>query len=146
MKEKISITGLCILFTLFFMTACGQKSSEPVKLNKDDCAFCKMTIADQRFCAELITEKGRIYKFDDIKCMVGYSKENTLSGATKYYVSDYNKPHALVEIEKLTFVKGGKIESPMGGNIAAFKNKAEADKAVKSSGCQPVSWPEILNR
>ena len=35
-----------------------------------------MGIEDPKFATELITEKGRIYKFDDLNCMQSYATEN----------------------------------------------------------------------
>ena len=56
-----------ILSYFFFFTlliSCGKKEAEPIKLNSDGCEFCKMKISDGKFGAEIITAKGRIYKFD----------------------------------------------------------------------------------
>ena len=64
-------------FLLLALTfACAKKGAVPIKLNSDGCDFCKMKIADGKFGAELITEKGRVYKFDDMHCMMNYHKEN----------------------------------------------------------------------
>ena len=35
-----------------------------------------MKISDGKFGAELITSKGRIYKFDDMHCMISYHKKS----------------------------------------------------------------------
>ena len=145
MKKK-TIMPMLILMGMWLVPACGQKGPEPIKLNKEDCAFCKMTIADKRFGAEMVTAKGRVYKFDDMKCMIGYAKENSHSANARYYVSDYSEPHALISVEKLTFLSGGSIESPMAGNIAAFSKKEEADKAEKTLAARKILWAEIFKK
>lgn len=48
-----------------------------------------MTISDGRFGAELITKKGRVYKFDDLRCLINYKAENTSVENIKYFVPDY---------------------------------------------------------
>src|SRR5688572_13689262 len=45
---------------------------DPIHFGQDNCHTCKMTLMDNKFGAELVTKKGKIYKFDDMRCMVNY--------------------------------------------------------------------------
>lgn len=145
MLKLKKMNPLVVLLAMWFLPACGQKSPEPIKLNKDNCAFCKMTIADKKYGTELITQKGRVYKFDDIKCMVGYARENQLSDS-RFFVPDFHSPNALIPVESAFFIKGGTIESPMAGNIAAFSQKAKAEQAAKTMEAKIINWNEILKK
>jgi len=59
-----------------------------------------MGIEDPKFATELITEKGRIYKFDDLNCMQSYATENAEQvGQAQLYVPDF-LTHELFPIEK----------------------------------------------
>ena len=51
---------------------------QPIKLGQDACSFCKMSIADNHFGAEIMTKKGKVYKFDDMHCIAGFMKANTI--------------------------------------------------------------------
>lgn len=64
MKIAISLVVL-----VSFFTSCSTVEPTPIKLNTDNCDYCKMTIADLRFASELITEKGKVYKYDDLSCL-----------------------------------------------------------------------------
>jgi copper chaperone NosL len=132
------------IFLMIFLSACGVKGPEPISLNKDHCDFCKMTISELRFASELVTAKGRIYKFDDVACMINYVKENKdkLSNAS-YFVSEFTGTHALTEVEKLSFVKGSGVGSPMGGNIAAFSIADSAEVHVDRLQGRLSSWEEL---
>jgi len=55
------------------LTACSHEP-DPIRYGKDACAHCKMTIMDKRFSAELITAKGKVFKFDAAECMAGFLK------------------------------------------------------------------------
>ena len=33
---------------------------------------CKMTLVDKKFGAEVVTKKGKVYKFDDLNCMIKF--------------------------------------------------------------------------
>ena len=61
--------------TLVLLVACGHSGPETININKDDCDNCKMSISDKRFACELVTEKGRAYKFDDVTCMMSYKND-----------------------------------------------------------------------
>jgi copper chaperone NosL len=86
-----------------------------------------MTIADARFAAELITAKGRIYKFDDYSCMQNYLSEAAGSAKSRTFIANYLNPGQLLSTTEAVLVSGEKVNSPMGGNVAAFGSKEEAD-------------------
>lgn len=137
----MKIATYFLLFTL--LISCGKKEAEPIKLAIDGCSFCKMKIADGKFGGELITTKGRVYKFDDIHCMMNYCKENETTKVESFYIHDFNQSNVLIPAETAFFVKGGDINSPMHGNTIALKTKEEALALAKKFNATPVSWSEI---
>ena len=89
-----------------------------------------MTISEPKYATQLITEKGRLYKFDDISCLNDYEVSNTETTANaKKYVADF-PTGKFIESSTATFIKGGDIKSPMGGNTQAYQDKAAAEKAA----------------
>ena len=131
MKNLFNILGI-ISLGIFF--SCSPKGPEKINFGKDQCELCKMGIEDPKFATELITEKGRIYKFDDLNCMQSYATENAEQvGQAKLYVPDFIT-NELFPLEKATLITGGAIKSPMNGNVAAFKNKNEAEKTAQQLG------------
>lgn len=141
-KEKIAGAALAILCLAF--TSCSGSKIEPIKLNSDACDNCGMTISNPKFGAELLTQKGRVYKFDDISCMLNYKIDNhdKISGST-YYISDYLGDNHLVPAETAIYIKGEKINSPMGGNIAAFTNKDSATKYNTIYEAEITNWTAL---
>ncbi len=128
--NKVAFSIVAIAFT-----AC-QSNNEPQPINygKDQCDHCQMTITDNKYGAELITSKGRVYKFDDITCLEGYNEEHSdKTKGSKHYVSDFES-HELIPVEKATFIYGGELRSPMGGNRAAFLDKTKATKIAEKLG------------
>ena len=67
-----------LLFASLVLISCMSGEPKPLQFNSDACDFCKMTIANGQFGAELITEKGRYYKFDDVACLIHFAKSNTV--------------------------------------------------------------------
>ncbi|CAM3653679.1 nitrous oxide reductase accessory protein NosL [Flavobacterium gelidilacus] len=138
----MKIVSYFLLLTLIF--SCAKKEAEVIKLNTDGCEFCKMKIADGKFGAELITTKGRIYKFDDIHCMVNYQKENPNPKIQSFYIHDFNQNNILIPAETAFYVKGGNINSPMHGNTIAVQTNEEAKQMAEKYNASPISWTEII--
>jgi copper chaperone NosL len=141
-SEKIAKSALAALF-LIVLAACGNKKPETIKLNSDKCDYCKMTISDPKFGAELVTDKGRIYKFDDIACMQNYKKENPNVANSRSFVCDFLQSGNFIEAEKAFFIHGDNVASPMAGNIAGFSIKDSAIAYSNRLGGQLLLWSEI---
>ncbi|MBF8458307.1 nitrous oxide reductase accessory protein NosL [Kaistella sp. G5-32] len=125
-----------ILLALPFLAlmSCQESGPKDFLLEKDQCDNCKMTITDLPYGTELITEKGRVYKFDDISCMTMYenSEADKVKNSKKYVIDA--PTGKFVELSKATLIKEGNIKSPMGGNTQAFENKEAAQKAATALG------------
>lgn len=136
-------TIVWILPLITFMS-CSPDGPEPITLHKDTCAFCKMSIAEDHFAAELITKKGRVFKFDDIMCMIEFKNENPDKEAKSHYVHNYAAKNVLIPAETAHFIKGGALRSPMAGNIAAFKTELEAIEFQKQLQAEKIDWNSLI--
>ncbi len=143
-RKKIApaaaMLGLALVFSL---SSCSGQGPEPIVTGRDHCAGCKMAIADNRFACELITSKGRVYKFDDLHCLVGYVKQQPAETGSRYYVSDFHAPEQLIDLEHAVIVLNEAFRSPMGGNMAAFKDQSEAGKTGDISTLKILNWNAI---
>lgn len=129
-------------FSAFLMNCAGDGPAA-ILWNKDQCHDCKMTISDDRFGTELITEKGRVYKFDDLSCMLRYTSENNDIAVKAFYVCDYLAKGVLIPAENASFVFSRSFKSPMRGDIAAFKTAAEAETYATKNGTKVLVWDEV---
>ncbi|MGB4399776.1 MAG: nitrous oxide reductase accessory protein NosL [Daejeonella sp.] len=129
---------------ILILTSCSTEPQALV-LGKDNCEFCKMTISDARFGAEIITKKSKVYKFDDSHCIKAFLNEKKVEkeDIAKVYFVDFNKPHPLVEADKAFFLQSPALKSPMNGNIAAFTSKDTLEKAVLSFYGNTTTWEEM---
>lgn len=118
---------------------------EPIVPGKDNCDFCKMTISDARFGGEIISRKGKIYKFDDPHCVKAFLNENKIEkeNIAGVYFVDFIKPHGLLDANKAFFLQSPALKSPMNGNIAAFTNNDALEKAVLSYYGNTTTWEEM---
>jgi copper chaperone NosL len=139
---------IVILALMTSLGSCSPASPEPFQAGKDICQFCKMGINDTRYGGELVTKKGRIYKFDDLKCMVSYLhakliNENDLAQS---WVVDFNKPNTFLPARNTSFLTGRVLKSPMNGNTAGFKTKEAAAIVAKLDKASVITdWESVLN-
>jgi copper chaperone NosL len=143
-KKKQALTLFIPL--IFTLHSCADYTVQPIKLNVDTCDFCKMTIADGKFGAEVITQKGRAYKFDDIICLKNYCEENKDTPVEKYFVHDYLEDNQFIDATKASYIKGGNISSPMNGNIAAFSDETQARLMAEKLQAEIIGKEEIIKK
>ncbi len=140
-SKKAILLFLPISFTLL---SCGNNGPNPVFLNKDVCSACKMTISDGHYASEFITIKGKVFKFDDVACMQQFLNEKNDTKIKAAYVNYYYGNNTLIAAENAFFVKSDLLKSPMGGNIAAFKNKEEALKFSNQQEDSVIEWSKLF--
>ena len=132
-----------MVFFCVFLTNCSPEGPDPIILNKDICSFCKMNISDGHFGAEIITEKGRIFKFDDISCMMAYKSQHQDSKIKNHYVHHYTGDNELIPAENAYYIQGGTLKSPMAGNVAAFNSETEASQQAANLNAQSTDWNHL---
>jgi copper chaperone NosL len=143
-----SVTNLSVpvAFIVFLLMGCNPKA-EKINFGKDQCAECKMTIMDPKFGAEILTKKGKAYKFDDTHCIAAFLERRGVELSNIYHVFfvDYNGSNELVDVDSAEFVVSSRLKSPMGG-AAAFRNLAEAEKkSAEIEGSRVTNWATLYN-
>ena len=134
------------LLPLLLLYSC-QTNPQPFEAGKDTCHFCKMGITDTRFGGELITKKGKLYKFDDLVCLASYLKAGNeeSTAISRTLVILFNHPNEFADAEKAFFAADPALRSPMGSNTAAFSTRQEAAQFVKQQpDARIINWQDIL--
>jgi copper chaperone NosL len=63
---------LALIVSLMLFTASCTVKPEPIQYGEDNCVLCQMTIMDHRYGTEVVTDKGKVYKFDSVECLVEF--------------------------------------------------------------------------
>jgi copper chaperone NosL len=113
-----------LIFIFILLVSCSQEP-EPLRYGKDGCHACKMTLMDKKFGAELVTAKGKVYKFDDVNCMINFMNSDYLAGETLVHklLVDYSNPGKLIPAEKAFYLLSDEIRSPMASGITSFETE-----------------------
>ncbi|WP_296381138.1 nitrous oxide reductase accessory protein NosL [Winogradskyella sp.] len=133
---------LTLALLLLFLNC--NVSPQPIDYGSDGCHFCKMTIVDKVHAAEIVTKKGKVYKFDATECMINFMDEFDTSEIELYLSNNYTEPATLIDATKATFLISENIPSPMGAFLSAFKNKADAENFQAKKGGKLYIWEALL--
>lgn len=144
-RKMAAVTA--VLVTGLFLAGCNPKP-EKISFGKDNCAECKMTIMDSKFGGEIVTKKGKVYKFDDVHCVATFLKRRgvEMGDIHQTLFTDYNNSAEFIKVNTAEFVVSSQLKSPMGGNAAAFKNSGEAGKkSAEMEGSKITNWATLYN-
>ena len=119
---------------------------KPIIYGSDACDFCKMNIVDQIHGAEIVTDKGKVYKFDAVECMIDFKNEMSKEQPKLFLTNHYHTPKELISAEDATFLISENLPSPMGEFITAFESKEAANEAQKELDGKIYSWNELLQQ
>lgn len=135
------------LFVLLsgLMLSCDVEP-KPINYGSDACDFCKMNIVDQIHGAEIVTDKGKVYKFDAIECMINFKNEMSKEQPQLFLTNHYETPKELISADKASFLISQNLPSPMGEFITAFKTKTAAEEAQKELEGKIYSWTELVEQ
>ena len=144
-NKPIKTSGvLSALFLIIFLTSCSYKP-ESFTIGKDDCYVCKMGVADLKFGGEIISKKGKIFKFDDVGCMISYLKSESMkeNEIAQKLVMNYNHPNEFLDAGTAWYLASPDVRSPMKSNVSAYSDKAEAEKIKEGKTGNIVTWTEL---
>ena len=138
------ITTICLFFA-FLSVSCSIEP-QPIDYGKDACHFCKMNIVDRQYAAQIVTEKGKAFKYDAAECMVRDIKRRDENSIALFLITDYANPGKLVDATQSTYLISEALPSPMGANLSGFEQKEHAIKMQQEKVGTLYSWDELQDR
>jgi copper chaperone NosL len=144
MKLNAALTTSVVL--VFFTSCTGQP--EPFKIGTDVCHLCKMGITDVKFGGEVVTDKGKVFKFDDAGCLIRFIKSGGIEqkAISQTVVMNYEKQNDFINVDKAVLITSPITKSPMGFNIAAFSDPDAAAKLIAGTNGKIFTWKELYNQ
>lgn len=138
------------LFLILFMavgvlTSC-DKTPQAISYGEDECDFCRMGIVTPTHAAQVVTKKGRNYKFDATECMINFLRTEISEEEMLHVLSaNLKEPGTLISAYDATYIISEKIPSPMGAFLSALSTKDEAESLQKENGGKLYDWKEVKN-
>jgi copper chaperone NosL len=104
-----------------------------------------MTIADERYASQLITRRGKVYKFDSVECLAGYYVNDIAADeVASLWVTDFHTQSRLIAVEEAFFLRSKDLRSPMGMNLTAFGDGIAPETILNSFIGEVLSWNEVV--
>ena len=146
MASSKNVSVVTAIFACIFFAGCTPEP-EPIAYGKDNCEECKMTIMDPKFGGEIVSKKGKVYKFDDARCIGKFMDRRgiELSEIHQTLFTNYSGNHEFIKVNDAYFVVGSQLKSPMGSNAAAFTNKEAAEKKAAEIDGKVTNWATLFN-
>jgi len=134
------------LFLLFILACSCSVKERPVSYGSDECAYCKMTIMDHRYGAELVTQKGKVFTFDAAECLIEYlyHHEDLVQSASYLLVTSYSEPDVLIDALSATFLVSKEMPSPMGAYLTSFSSRDVAEEYQDKNSGVLYTWDELF--
>ncbi|MDX5584073.1 MAG: nitrous oxide reductase accessory protein NosL [Aureibaculum sp.] len=136
------LVGFLLVLNLLF--SCSIEPSK-IEYGKDACHYCKMTIVEETHAAEIVTKKGKPYKYDAIECLLNDFENREEKDIALFLVTDYLTPKKLIDAKTATYLISKNIKSPMGANLTAFIQKENAEKYATNGTNKIFNWEELQN-
>lgn len=142
-KEGVLSTAIVCMMIFVFMGC--TRSSEPINFGTDECSHCRMTIMDETHGAELVTDKGKVYKYDATECMISILSEGSLSegDASLLLVIDTSDPKVFISASNAYYLISAELKSPMSAGLSAFKDEATAKDYQGKYGGNIYKWDQV---
>ncbi len=139
------VKAVCIFSIISLFNACSS-APEPLKAGQDACSYCHMTIVQPEYGGELITQKGKVFKFDDFACLTNFINTNKeLQIEIKHiYITNFAAIDQLIVANDAYFYQSSMLKSPMGSNTCAFKTEVEAIQYKGKNEGTITTWAAIL--
>ena len=103
---------------------------------------------DNKFGAEIITKKGKIYKFDAAECMLMFVKQGKIKDEEvgTYLVTDASKPAQFTDAKTSSYLISENFPSPMGANLSTYGNRSDAERFQKQYPGEIKDWNSMLTK
>lgn len=134
-----------VLFIAFNLLSACNPESQPINYGSDLCESCRMSIVDQRFGSEIVTKKGKVFKFDAVECMVNYLDNRIEDESILKYIltNTLDAPGDLTDVQECKFLRSKNMPSPMGMFINPFKDGALAIRNQLENSGAIYDWNSL---
>jgi len=107
-----------------------------------------MTIVDPKFGGEILTKKGRVYKFDDLVCMAHFIKAEAVkpNDIARKLAINFRKQNDFIDVGKGFFLVSSALKTPMGGEAGGFTTQQEAETLKTTTPGEILTWRELQEK
>jgi copper chaperone NosL len=119
-----------VLLTMVLAGACAGRAFTPpaIVVDRSACSKCGMLVSELAYAAAIRWADGHDEIFDDIGCLVAKAQQ-TPDGDRQYWFHDAAHGGWITDARPV-WVTSPELKTPMGGGIAAYRDRATAEQAA----------------
>jgi copper chaperone NosL len=129
------------LLTNFVFTGCAIEIDE-IEYGHDTCSYCTMMIMDKKHPSQIVTNKGKVFKYDSIECMIRAKRTLDEESLALQKVMDFSTGE-FIDAHSASFLISPHLPSPMGANLSAFESLEEAKKVKAEKEGELYTWNSV---
>lgn len=143
--RKFTLIAMWLIFPLvMFIISCSPES-KPIEYGSDKCAYCRMSIVDSKFGCQIVTQKGKIYNFDAVECLVNYLDEEVEdeSKLNLILTNTCDAPGVLTNATTCIYLRSETLPSPMGMYLNPYRDNKKAVNVSKQHPGDLMTWEDL---
>jgi copper chaperone NosL len=111
----------------------------------DLCDHCHMTVSQEAFASQLVTDRGRSYVFDSVECIADFVNQEGVPGGQirSLWVTDFSAPGTWLRAEDARFLRSLELRSPMGMGLSAHASDEAVRELRSEFGGELLSWDQV---
>ncbi len=148
-RRVLAAIGAAVLvfLALILFTSYERVGPDPIRYGQDVGAYCGMIITDKRYGTEIVSNRGKVYKFDSLECLAGFLLEGEVAqkDIRDIWVTDFANPGTLISVEEAFFFQSPILRSPMAAGLTAFANRDDLEEAKARYGGFELGFDDVVN-
>ena len=142
MKSALRVAAA---LSVVLVAACGGGTDgpAPVDTKNDACAWCRMSVSDLRFAAQLTAPGHEPKLFDDAGCLRDWLKAPREAAEWTAWLSDH-RTKEWVKATDAVLVRDPAVQTPMNSGLVAWANAASREQDPAGKGGTPVPVAEVV--
>ncbi len=139
----------------FSLLGVAQAAPRPLRVGVEACPYCNMTILDARYAAQMVSQTGKVYAYDDVGCLLdhllGYGGPRVRP--KELYVADFaassRREARFLPVNQAVFLYSERIRTPMGVGLLAFARTSDLEAYLRERPQHHgavLRWNDLLER
>ncbi|MCJ7440822.1 MAG: nitrous oxide reductase accessory protein NosL [Thermoanaerobaculaceae bacterium] len=128
------------------LASCGRGPVAPAPLDtrNESCAWCRMSVSDPRFAAQLVAPREEPKFFDDIGCLRDHlaATKEVPRGAVAYVVD--HRSRTWVPAGAAVYTEVASLETPMGSHLIAHANETSRTQDPDARTGKPLTAANVF--
>ena len=131
--------------SVVLLAACGDGAQGPAPLDtkNEACAWCRMSVSDLRFAAQLTSPGHEPKFFDDAGCLRDWLKAPREEAPWTAWVTDH-RTKEWVKAKDAFFTRNPAVQTPMNSGLVAHASAASRDADQAANGGTAVPAAEVI--